>query len=433
MSATLPDEVEVVVVGAGLAGLAAGRLLQAAGRSVLVLESADGVGGRVRTDVVDGFQLDRGFQVLLTAYPELARQLDVAALHLREFAPGALVRIAGRFHRVGDPRRMPSSLPSAVLAPVGTVADKLRLAALQQRLRRTDPVDLLAQPDTSTIASLRDAGFGPTMIDRFFRPLLGGIQLDPELRGSSRMSDLILRCLTLGSSAVPASGMQAIPDQLASHLAPETVIVDTPVAAVGPRTVTTTDGRQVRARRVVVATDGPSAARLLRLPAVESLPASCVWFAAPRPPVRQRLIVLDGEGSGPALNVAIMSEVAPEYAPTGMALIAAACPGVADRDLEPAVRSQLRSMVGRTRHHLAPPSYRCHHPRTARAPPSVRTEAGDLRRRRPVRLWRPPRHAVDPGRTLLRPTHRGSRTAIPRLRRQVAVRAAAVRTPSPVP
>jgi len=346
MSQALPGRVDVVVVGAGLAGLAAATEVQQAGRSVIVLEVSDGVGGRVRTDDVDGFHLDRGFQVLLTAYPELDRQLDVAALNLRRFDPGSLIRIGGRFHRVGDPWRMPRSIVGSALAPIGTLGDKARLARLQHRLRRADPRSLLRGRDVSTLEALRADGFGETMIDRFFRPLVGGIQLDPGLTASRKMFDIIFRCLTVGDSAVPAAGMRAIPEQIAARLAPGTIALNTPVGTIGNGQVTTTSGQRIDARRIIVATDGPAAVRLLGLPDVASRPASCVWFAAPRPPFPDKLIVLNGTGEGPALNVAVMSNVAPEYAPGGWALIAAACPGVAGDDLEQAARSQLKRWWG---------------------------------------------------------------------------------------
>jgi phytoene dehydrogenase-like protein len=198
------------------------------GGSVIVLEASDGAGGRVRTDDVDGFRLDRGFQVLLTAYPELERQLDVTALHLRRFEPGSLVRIGGRFHRVGDPLRMPRSIVGSAFAPIGTLADKARLARLQQRLRRAEPRSLLRGSDVSTLDALRADRFSETMIDRFFRPLIGGIQLDPGLTASRRMFDIVLKCLTVGASAVPAGGMRAIPDQMAARLAPDSIVLDPP-------------------------------------------------------------------------------------------------------------------------------------------------------------------------------------------------------------
>ncbi len=340
----MSERTDVVVVGAGLAGLAAAHTLVAAGRSVTVIEASDGVGGRVRTDVVQGFQLDRGFQVLLTAYPEVSRQLDVDALRLREFDPGALVWIRGRFHRVGDPLRRPSSALSSALAPVGSIADKARLARLLLRLRRSDPHALLRGHDMDARAALVADGFSEVMIDRFFRPLLGGIQLDAGLTASRRMSDVVLRSLAVGSSAVPAAGMGAIPAQLAAGLPPGTIRLATPVVSVAAGRVTTTAGEEIAADHVVVATEGPSAAALLGLPMVASRSVSCVWFAAPIPPFRDRLIALDGAGSGPVLNVAVMTNVAPEYSSDGRALIAAACPGPSGSIDD--VLSQLRGWFG---------------------------------------------------------------------------------------
>jgi protoporphyrinogen oxidase len=350
----LPDRADVVVVGAGLAGLAAARVLCAAGRQVVVLEASDGVGGRVRTDVVDGFRLDRGFQVLLTAYPEAQSQLDLDALQLRSFLPGSLVWTGERPYAIGDPLRKPSlALPSAV-APIGSLADKLRLAALLRRLKAADPKQLLRGPDIPTMEALHAAGFGPKIIDRFFRPLLGGIQLDPTLSGSARMYETVLHCLAVGDSAVPAHGMGAIPEQMAAALPAGVVHLTTPVAAVAPGEVRLADGRTIAADRVVVATEGPAAAELLRdrhLPEVGSREVGCVWFDAPAAPVPQALIVLDGMRTGPALNVAVMSNVAPEYvtadAPAGHALVAAACPATAGvDDLGTEVRRQLRSWWG---------------------------------------------------------------------------------------
>ena len=343
---SIPEKVDVVVVGAGLAGLSAARVLQRVGRKVVLVEASDGVGGRVRTDVVHGFRLDRGFQVLLTAYPEMHTQFDMHALDLRRFEPGALVWSGKKMSLVGDPVRRPRTLLKTALAPVGTVADKVRILRQRIHLQRSSAADLLRQDDISTITALKQQGFSDRMIERFFRPFVGGIQLDPSLQTSRRMFDVILRSLIVGDVAVPAMGMGAISDQLAAHIQAGSIHLDTEVASVAPGEVVLADGRRIEALRVVVAAEGPRAAALLGLPPVESNPASCVWFAAESPPITGGYIVLDGTGTGPALNTTVMTNVAPEYAPNGAVLIAAACPGVNDPDIEPAVRRQLQDMWG---------------------------------------------------------------------------------------
>ncbi len=346
MSAAAGEHFDVVIVGAGLAGLAAARVVQAAGRTVTVLERSDGVGGRVRTDHVEGFTLDRGFQVLLTAYPEAHRQLDLGALRLQHFEPGALVWHRSKGHVVGDPFRRPSTLLSTVLAPIGSPLDKLRVLRMRRRVRTPHPALLLGGDDTTTIGALRAEGFSDTAIDRFLRPLFAGIQLDPSLHTSRRMFDVILRSLSDGSSAVPAAGMSAISEQMAAHLAPGAVRLNAEVAEVSGTTATLTDGTTAVGRALLVAAEGPAAAALLGLPEIGSHSVGCVYFAADRAPVHHKLVVLDASSEGPALNVAVMSNVAPSYAPPGEHLVAAALPGVVDGDLEAAARQQLRGWWG---------------------------------------------------------------------------------------
>ncbi len=346
--APLPDSVDVAIVGAGLAGLAAARVAHEAGLRVAVLESSDGVGGRVRTDVLDGFLLDRGFQVMLTAYPELHRQFDVAALDLRSFDPGALVWRNGRGFEVSDPFRKPSSVLSTALAPVGSPLDKARIALLRRRVRTGHASLLLRGDDMTTRQLLEKSGFSNAMVERFFTPLVGGIQLDPQLTASRRMFDTIFRMLADGDAAVPSRGMGAISEQLASRVPRDTIHLSTPVVGVAPGQVRVVGDRVVTARAVVVATEGPVAQRLVNIAPVASRSVSCVYFAADRAPTSSKAIVLDGTGRGPVLNVAVMSNVSSSYAPNGQHLVAAALPGRVDGDLEADARNQLTTMFGPT-------------------------------------------------------------------------------------
>ena len=368
MNTSRPDE-PVIVVGAGLAGLSCAVALHDAGIPVQVYEASDGIGGRVRTDHVDGFTLDRGFQVALTAYPEMHRQLDMAALDLQAFDPGALVWRNGKGSVVGDPFRRPTTALSTVASPIGSPFDKARIALLRHRLRSVHPARLLRGDDMSTRAALADVGFSETIIERFFRPLIGGIQLDPDLTESRRMFDVIFRMLADGDSAVPAAGMQAIPEQLANHLPVGTVHLGAPVTATTPTSITV-DGATIAAAAVVVATEGPVAASLLGLAPVESKSVGAVYFAAPEAPIATKLVVLDGTGRGPVLNVAVMSNVAPTYAPAGSHLVVAALAGHDGDTIEADARSQLRGWWGSqvdAWNHLA--TYRIAHGQPRQRPP----------------------------------------------------------------
>ncbi|MGB9611937.1 MAG: FAD-dependent oxidoreductase, partial [Bryobacteraceae bacterium] len=176
----MPDH-DAIVVGAGLAGLACARVLARAGLDVLVLEASDGIGGRVRTDVVDGFRLDRGFQVLLTAYPEAQAVLDYGALRLHAFAPGALVRYHGRFYHLGDPWRDSAAAWPALLSPVARWSDLWRIYRLRRELLRKSEEEIFTAPETTVAARLRELGFSRRLIEYFFRPWIGGAMLDVSL------------------------------------------------------------------------------------------------------------------------------------------------------------------------------------------------------------------------------------------------------------
>lgn len=369
---------EVVVVGAGLAGLACARRLHEAGVATTVLEAADAVGGRVRTDVVDGMLLDRGFQVHNTGYPEAQRVLDHARLELRRFSSGALVRVGDRLHRVGDPRRAPTWAPGTVRAPIGSLRDKALIASLAAQAALHSADTLLSRPETTTYDALRARGLSDEVIDRFLRPFLSGVFLEPDLTTSSRFFDLVWRSFARGEQVVPAGGMGELPRQLAEGL-PD-VRLSTPAEQVRAGRVRT-GGEELRPRAVVVATDAPTAATLL--PGLV-VPASCGvtthYHLAPEPPVDQPAVVLDGERRGPVASSVVLTNAAPSYAP-GRHLVSSSV--VSGDASEPAVRAHLARLYGvdtsRWQHVR---SYEIPHALPRQDPPmgrfrrSVRLEAG---------------------------------------------------------
>jgi len=343
----MPD---VIVVGAGLAGLCCARELRAVGLEVLVLERGDAPGGRVRTDEVDGFLLDRGFQVLLTAYPEARRVLDYERLGLRPFEGGALIRRDGGFSRIADPFRHPFRALESLRDAPGSIPDKLRVARLRRRLSRFSLNELLTAPQVTTEDALRREGFSSDLVDGFFRPFLGGIFLDPTLETSSRLFAFVFKLFAEGEAVLPAAGMQAIPRQLAEGLPEGTLRFGATVESAAPGEVVLAGGERLAASAVVVAADGPEAARLtgaVEAPAARAV--TTVHFAAERSPVGEPLLVLNGEGHGLVNDLCVPSDVAPSYAPPGAALISATVLGVPPLDddaLATAVREQLRGWFG---------------------------------------------------------------------------------------
>jgi len=339
-------DIATIIIGGGLAGLTAANRLAEAERPFVLLEATDRVGGRVRTDRDGGFQLDHGFQVLLTAYPTCRHWLDYEALELCAFEPGALTRSGGHFRLLSDPWRRPRRAFSTLLHPAGSIADKWRIAKLRYRACQGSLDDLYQRPDEPTIDRLLADGFTQKFIDQFFRPFLGGVFLDESLQTSSRMLEFVFRMFASGDIAVPADGMAAIPRQLAERL-PRGAIrfratvdsiealsdsdSESDTSAEGasggdwlPRyQVCLSDGTRWRCQDVIVATPGDTAARLLDQPnlAVPWKGTTNLYYSRPETAEKNRHLMLRGDEAGPIQSAVFLSDVAPRYAPSRQSLV----------------------------------------------------------------------------------------------------------------
>ena len=340
----MTSQADVVVVGGGLAGLSAAVHLHRAGLAVTVCEAGDEVGGRIRTDRRDGFLLDRGFQVVLPAYPELRRQVDLSALRLRPFLRGTLAMTAGGRAFLAGPWRGRRAAAGTAGFLLGHPGDSLALTALSLRdMLAPDQVIRAADPAATTLQDLRGR-VGQATLTEVLRPFLAGVFLDPSLDTPARLFHLIWRCFLRGGGALPADGMQTLPLLLADSLPAGTVRTATEVTEVTGSVVRTSTGQEIQARAVVIATDGTAAAALapgLAPPAWH--PVTTFYYRLPASPLGAPVLVIDGRDEL-LLNATVLSDVAPRYAPAGVALAAASVPGRADPALEPRVRSGLARM-----------------------------------------------------------------------------------------
>ncbi|MFE1801115.1 NAD(P)/FAD-dependent oxidoreductase [Streptomyces sp. NPDC059517] len=399
-------QADVVIVGAGVAGLSAAQRLNSAGVSTVVLEAAPHVGGRMATEKIDGFRLDHVGRLLSTSYPELRLTPGLDALVLRPFAAGVLVHAEGRVHRAGEPasaggargaldaarafvsppRRLRQLAPAAAppmsraYPPLGGALDQARLAAALGRIATVPVERLLARPERPAGQALAARGMPARTVEGFLRPLLAALLCDPDLTTSSRCADLALRAFASGRLCLPEGGADTLPELLAGTLPPGTVRTGVRATSVSTTSVTTAEHGELRCRAVLVATGARAAAELLpglRVPPCH--PVTVVHHTADEPPLTDAALLLDADRRGPVAHTAVISQVDPSRAPVGRALISSTVLGAPPADTDRVVRAHLAALYGTATHRWELLAVR-HTPHAVPAMPAPH----DLRR--PVRL-----------------------------------------------
>ena len=358
----------VVIIGAGMAGLTCAKYLNDRQIPFVILEASDGVGGRVRTDTVDGFQLDRGFQIFLTSYPEAKKILDYDALDFKPFRSGAIIRKDGKLFTMPNPLKNPLSAPQALAAPVGTLRDKLKILQLNRKVGRDEnSVFFKGQTPRSTLAFLSGFGYSEEMINTFFRPFFSGVFLEKELLTADNFFRFLFKQFAAGDAVLPARGIQAIPEQLAARLPKDSIRLKAQVWKLDGQTLYLTNGQTIDAQTIVIATNAIEADNLLpqHNTATEFNGTECVYFSADRSPLTKPMIAVNADADGLVNNLAVLSDAADSYAPPGKTLVSVTVvgkSGLSGTELAHQVQRELAGWFGdQTRHWQHLHTYRIPH------------------------------------------------------------------------
>jgi phytoene dehydrogenase-like protein len=326
---------KITIIGAGVAGLSAAIYLHRKGYTVQILEASDRAGGRIKTDIVDGFRLDHGFQVLLTAYPEAKALLDYEALKLKRFLPGATVLYDGGQFDIADPFRRPSATFSTLFAPVGNLKDKINTLSLKIRLLKKSISEIFNQTQTTTRIHLSNYGFSNKMIDRFYGPFFSGIFLENNLETSNRMFDFVMKMFSEGDAAIPSLGMEEIPKQLIALLPANSIVYNTKVSKIEGNKVETEDGRMFMADKIVIATEASSglAKQYLNVDQTQALTVTNIYFETPNAPSTKAIVILNASTNRKWVNnITVLTNLSKAYGPDDRSLISVSCNGLFELD-----------------------------------------------------------------------------------------------------
>tara|TARA_R100001369_G_scaffold36196_1_gene61509 strand:- start:4480 stop:5760 length:1281 start_codon:yes stop_codon:yes gene_type:complete len=269
---------KIHIIGAGVSGLIAARVLEDNGFSPVIIEATDRVGGRVKTDIIDGYQLDHGFQVLLTAYPAAKKYLNIEALELQKFLPGATIFTNGNTQTIGDPLRDLSLLIPPLTSGIGTISDKVKVLKLNLLLKKTSLSEIFSKSEKTTLQYLLDFGFSEEMISKFFKPFFSGIFLETKLETSSRMFEFIYKMFGEGYPSLPKAGIEAIPQQLLQNLKNTTFKFNTKVASVKDGEITLDDNTKLESHFTIVATEVSSLVSNLKNQSIQWKSCHTLYF-----------------------------------------------------------------------------------------------------------------------------------------------------------
>lgn len=342
---------KVTIIGAGISGLSAALHLQRQGFLVKVIEASDRPGGRIKTDIVEGFRLDRGFQVLLTSYPEVQSLLNYKALQLKTFLPGATVLYDGGQFDLADPFRRPSAVVSTVLAPVGSLKDKINTFVLKQKMLGKSIQQIFSQEQQSSLAQLSDYGFSAKMIHRFYKPFFSGIFLENELSTHNRMFDFVMKMFSEGDAAIPALGMEEISKQLSDQLPSDAFMFHTNVTAIQDTTILTSEGVEITSDVIVIATEANALlSKHKENVTTEHHSVTNVYFQTTVAPSDQAVVILNAsENKQWVNNLTVMTNISKAYAPEGKVLISVSCNGaydLSDAEWSQKIKAELHPWFG---------------------------------------------------------------------------------------
>ncbi|MEM9673949.1 MAG: NAD(P)/FAD-dependent oxidoreductase [Cyclobacteriaceae bacterium] len=343
--------IDVIVIGAGLSGLIAALTLEEHGKTVKLLEATDRPGGRIKTDEVDGYLLDRGFQVLLTQYPETQRYLDYEKLNLRSFSPGTIILNKFGQQEISDPTRVPQAAFNTLFAKVGSLADKLKILRLKRKLGAQTVDQIFAQPEMSTLSVIQQYGFSESMLRNFFQPFMAGIFLENALTTSRREFDFVFKMFSEGDTSVPERGMEEIPKQLAARLQPDTLSTNERVESIDEQTVTTSSGEAFSASSILLATAPNEILQKVTGKQVSDARHSTtnVYLTADKSPIPRPMLALNANPERLVNNIVVMNEVSSAYAPAGKNLISISINGISsasDEELTEKIKSELKPWYG---------------------------------------------------------------------------------------
>ena len=325
---------DVTIIGAGIAGLTAAVHLHQQGKKILILEATDRVGGRIKTDNYMGFLLDRGFQVLLTAYPETKSLLDYKKLNLKKFLPGATVLYDGGQFEIADPFRRPSAAFATLFAPVGSLKDKLNTLFLKNKLLKITINNIFKQKEIATSEQLTNYGFSQKMVNRFYRPFFSGIFLENNLKTSSNMFDFVMKMFSEGDVAIPALGMEEIPKQLLSMLPENSVMYNTKVNTIEDNYVVLENGSRIESDKILIATEANSFSnKYVKNQKNDCQQVTNVYFEADIAPTNKAVVILNASTNKKWVNnITVMTNVSKNYAPVGKVLISVSYNGIDSQD-----------------------------------------------------------------------------------------------------